>query len=208
MARLVGGTGIGIASMLSPMYIAEISPVQAAGRIDLGVPTCDHDRNSAGVLVELRPGPAGPDASGALRDRACGGGSLSTKCGVECCWPACCRPESCSRFCCSCRKARDGSLNRAAPIRPWGFSRGLAAAKKQPASWPRSSKRSCVQETGRSPSCSSGACCPLWQSAFCCPSFRRSAALTSLIYYGLTVLQTSGLDKNAGPALASRIRDR
>jgi SP family arabinose:H+ symporter-like MFS transporter len=31
MARLVGGTGIGIASMLSPMYISEISPARLRG---------------------------------------------------------------------------------------------------------------------------------------------------------------------------------
>ncbi len=33
MARLVGGTGIGIASMLSPMYIAEISPARLRGAL-------------------------------------------------------------------------------------------------------------------------------------------------------------------------------
>src|SRR5512139_747800 len=33
MARIVGGLGIGIASMLSPLYIAEVSPARIRGRM-------------------------------------------------------------------------------------------------------------------------------------------------------------------------------
>ena len=56
VARIVGGTGIGIASMLSPMYIAEIAPARLRGGAGFHLPVGDHDRHCHGVLFELRVG--------------------------------------------------------------------------------------------------------------------------------------------------------
>jgi len=51
--RVVGGIGVGLASMLSPMYIAEIAPARLRGN-SLREPTRDHLRHDGGLLRQLR----------------------------------------------------------------------------------------------------------------------------------------------------------
>ena len=57
IARLIGGVGIGLASNLSPMYIAEISPAHLRGRIRLDQPADGRDRNSRGTDRQLADRP-------------------------------------------------------------------------------------------------------------------------------------------------------
>ena len=88
VARIVGGTGIGIASMLSPMYIAEIAPPRLRGglistyqlAITIGIVVAYFSNYAFAFLVPATT-PTGMRYSLALDLRR-------RKYGGECCWPA------------------------------------------------------------------------------------------------------------------------
>ncbi len=129
VARLVGGTGIGITSMLSPMYIAEISPARLRGgliavcqlAITIGILAAYFSNY---VLAEIAH--RSPEFYGTglwrmdVRRRGLAGHVAG--------W-GCCPRRFCSCSCCSCRKAPAGSPSRAARRRPWTFSPASTAAQ-------------------------------------------------------------------------------
>jgi SP family xylose:H+ symportor-like MFS transporter len=51
--RIVGGIGVGIASMISPMYIAEIAPPKIRGKAGILESICHHLRHVGHILCEL-----------------------------------------------------------------------------------------------------------------------------------------------------------
>lgn len=51
--RIIGGIGVGIASMLSPMYIAEIGPRKNAWTIGITQPICHYIRYVGGLFRQL-----------------------------------------------------------------------------------------------------------------------------------------------------------
>ena len=108
IARLIGGMGVGIASMVVPLYIAEISPAHLRGRmvtfyqfaITIGV-LAAYFSNAALLEVSHRY-ESSVDMVPWLRwmfvNEVC----------AECSVPWCCQPVRSSSCCCSCRKARGG----------------------------------------------------------------------------------------------------
>ena len=51
--RIVGGVGVGLASMVSPMYIAEVAPAERRGNLVSWNQVCHHLRDAIGLFCQL-----------------------------------------------------------------------------------------------------------------------------------------------------------
>ena len=59
--RIVGGLGIGVVSVVSPLYISEVSAARRRGHAGLVLPAGSHDGISGGLYGQLPAAPHGTD---------------------------------------------------------------------------------------------------------------------------------------------------
>ena len=104
--RLLGGVAIGLASNLSPMYIAEIAPARMRGTLV----SVNQLTIVIGILLAqvINWMIAEPVAAGRQRRRRSSPRGTASSAGAGCSGPRLCRLCSSSRRCSSCRRARAG----------------------------------------------------------------------------------------------------